>query len=236
MNNTEKHSNELKEKILTDPNIILEDSDLMDALINAQNRLYGDNIVDLRGAAMSQLEKRLEKVESNHNDVIALAYENLSGASQIQRAILRLLETNYFPSFIKILSKEFKDILNIEHVSLILETNAANENITLLKSLNPVTILVAENTIKEYLAITGHSISQHVALRTNIYLLHKFYENNSHKILSEALLNLNFDNSNVSGLLILGSKNKAKFAAGQGTELLTFFAQVFERIIARWLT
>jgi uncharacterized protein YigA (DUF484 family) len=34
----------------------------------------------------------------------------------------------------------------------------------------------------------------------------------------------------------LGSKNKAKFSAGQGTELLTFFAQVFERIIARWLT
>ena len=89
MNNTEKHSNELKEKILTDPNIILEDSDLMEALINAQNKLYGDNIVDLRGAAMSQLEKRLEKVENNHNDVIALAYENLAGASQIQRAILR---------------------------------------------------------------------------------------------------------------------------------------------------
>ena len=75
-----------------------------------------------------------------------------------------------------------------------------------------------------------------MALRTNIDPLHKFYQNNSHKILSEALLNLNFDNSNVSGLLILGSKNKAKFAAGQGTELLTFFAQVFERIIARWLT
>ena len=106
MNNTEKHSNELKEKILTDPNIILEDSDLMEALINAQNKLYGDNIVDLRGAAMSQLEKRLERVENNHNDVIALAYENLAGASQIQRAILRLLETNDFPSFIKILSKE----------------------------------------------------------------------------------------------------------------------------------
>ena len=120
MNNTENQSNELKEKILTDPNIILEDSDLMEALINAQNKLYGDNIVDLRGAAMSQLEKRLEKVENNHNDVIALAYENLAGASQIQRAILRLLETNDFPSFIKILSKEFKDILNIEHVSLCL--------------------------------------------------------------------------------------------------------------------
>jgi hypothetical protein len=57
MNNTENYSNELKEKILTDPNIILEDSDLMDALINAQNKLYGDNIVDLRGAAMSRREK-----------------------------------------------------------------------------------------------------------------------------------------------------------------------------------
>ena len=235
MTDTKKSSNKLKEKILTDPNIILEDTELMDALINAQNNLRGDNIVDLRGAAMKQLEKRLEKVENTHNDVIAMTYENLSGASQIQRAILRLLEPNDFPSFIKRLSKEVREILNVEHIGLILETNAASENLTLLKSLNPITIVVGENTIEDYLSNPGHFPSRTVTLRSNVNTSHQFYENSLQTISSEALLMLKFDSVNVKGLLILGSQNNDKFSSGQGTELLTFFANVFERTMARWL-
>ena len=235
MNDAKKPTNKLKEKILSNPNVILEDPELMDALLNAQSNLRGDNIVDLRGAAMKQLERRLEKVENTHNDVIAMAYENLSGASQIQRAILKLLEPSDFPSFIKRLSKEVKEILNVEHIGLILETNAASENLTLLKSLNPITIVVGENTIKDYLSNSGYFPSQTVTLRSNVNTSHQFYENNQQTISSEALLILNFESINVKGLLILGSQKKEKFSTGQGTELLTFFANVFERTMARWL-
>ena len=226
----------LKEKILSDPKIILEDPVLMDALVEAQSQLLGSNIIDLRGIAMTQLEKRLEKIENTHNDVISMAYENLSGAKQIQRAILKLLEPNDFPSFIKKLSTEVKEILNVEHISLVLETNVINENITLLKNLNPLTIIVNENSIKNY--ITSHSQfgSQTVTLRNNVDSTHQFYQNANSTILSEALLSLDFNGSNIEGLLVLGSNQKSKFAPGQGTELLTFFANVFERNMARWLT
>jgi hypothetical protein len=54
---------ELKEKILSDPKIILEDSMLMDALVKAQNQLLGSNIIDLRGIAMKQLEKDWRKLK-----------------------------------------------------------------------------------------------------------------------------------------------------------------------------
>ena len=227
---------ELKEKILSDPKIILEDSMLMDALVKAQNQLLGSNIIDLRGIAMKQLENRLAKIENTHNDVISMAYENLSGANQIQRAILKLLEPNDFPSFIKKLSTEVKEILNVEHISLVLETNVISENITLLKNLNPVTIIVKENSIKNYIA--GHSQfgAQTVTLRNNVDAAHQFYQNANSEILSEALLLLDFNESNIGGLLVLGSNRKSKFAPGQGTELLTFFANVFERNMARWLT
>ena len=228
--------NKLKEKILSDPKIILEDSILMDALVKAQNQLLGSNIVDLRGAAMKQLEKRLEKIENTHNDVISMAYENLSGTNQIQRAIVKLLEPNDFPSFIKTLSKDIKEILNIEHITLVLETSKANENLKLLKNLNPITIIVKQNSIKNYLENQGQFGTQTVTLRNNhVNLAHKFYQNANDKILSEALLLLNFNESNIRGLLILGSNQKSKFAPGQGTELLTFFANVFERNMARWL-
>jgi uncharacterized protein YigA (DUF484 family) len=165
-----------------------------------------------------------------------MAYENLSGANQIQRAILKLLEPNDFPSFIKKLSTEVKEILNVEHISLVLETNVINENITLLKNLNPLTIIVKENSIKNYIA--GHSQfgAQTVTLRNNVDAAHQFYQNANSKILSEALLLLDFNESNIGGLLVLGSNRKSKFAPGQGTELLTFFANVFERNMARWLT
>ena len=68
----------LKEKILSDPKIILEDPVLMDALVEAQSQLLGSNIIDLRGIAMTQLEKRLEKIENTHNDVISVSYTHLT--------------------------------------------------------------------------------------------------------------------------------------------------------------
>jgi len=225
----------LKEQILSDPKIILEDTTLMTALIKAQNELLGSNIIDLRDGAMKQLEKRLEKIENTHNDVISMAYENLSGTSQIQRAILKLLEPNDFPSFIKKVATEIKEILNIEHITVVLETNTVNENVTLLKNLNPVTIIVSENSIKNYVSNSGQFDSQKVTLRTNVNTNHQFYQNTNEKIMSEALLSLNFNKDGIKGLLLLGSCKESKFSPGQGTELLTFFANVFERNIARWL-
>ena len=226
---------ELKEKILLNPKIILEDTAFMNALVKSQNELLGSNIVDLRDAAMKQLEKRLEKIENTHNDVISMAYENLSGTNQIQRAILKLLESNDFPSFIKKVSTEIKEILNVDHIALVLEAKIVNENVRLLKNLNPITIIVEENSIKNYLSNLGQFGPQTVTLRTNVDNTHQFYQNASSKIMSEALLSLDFNESDIKGLLLLGSCKESKFSPGQGTELLTFFANVFERNMARWL-
>ena len=49
----------------------------MRALIAANERAMGGNIVDLRGIAMERLEARLDRLEDTHRSVIAAAYENL---------------------------------------------------------------------------------------------------------------------------------------------------------------
>ena len=48
---------DLREKILSAPEMILEDRDLMRALIAGNERTMGGNIVDLRGIAMERLER-----------------------------------------------------------------------------------------------------------------------------------------------------------------------------------
>ncbi|MEO1285373.1 MAG: DUF484 domain-containing protein, partial [Pseudomonadota bacterium] len=67
-------TNVMRERILSEPMVILEDHDLMRALISANERAMGGNIVDLRGIAMERLEARLARLEDTHRNVIAAAY------------------------------------------------------------------------------------------------------------------------------------------------------------------
>ncbi len=88
----------LREKIISQPDVILDDRDLMRALIAANEKTMGGNIVDLRGIAMERLEARLDRLEDTHRSVIAAAYDNLAGTNQVHRAILRMLDPFKFSS------------------------------------------------------------------------------------------------------------------------------------------
>ncbi|MEQ8368110.1 MAG: DUF484 family protein, partial [Roseicyclus sp.] len=54
-------------------------------------------------------------------------------------------------------------------------------------------------------------------------------------IKSEALLNLDLGKGRLPGLLVMGAEDPHQFRPSQGTDLLTFFGGVFERLMQRWL-
>ncbi|NIY99192.1 DUF484 family protein, partial [Salipiger sp. HF18] len=112
----------LREEIISRPDMILDDRDLMQALIAANERSMGGNIVDLRGIAMERLEARLDRLEDTHRSVIAAAYENLAGTNQIHRAVLRMLDPVEFEPFLRDLAGEVAQILRVDAVRLVLES------------------------------------------------------------------------------------------------------------------
>ena len=112
----------LREHIIAQPDVILEDQDLMRALVSANERAMGENIVDLRGIAMKRLETRLDRLEDTHRSVIAAAYENLAGTNQVHRAVLRMLDPFEFETFLTGLSGEVAHILRVDTIRLVLET------------------------------------------------------------------------------------------------------------------
>src|SRR5690606_38859312 len=113
---------EIRDRIIAEPEVILEDRDLMRALIAANERAMGANIVDLRGIAMERLEARLDRLEDTHRSVIAAAYENLAGTNLIHRAVLRLLDARNFAEFTEVLTGDVAAILRVDCVRLVLET------------------------------------------------------------------------------------------------------------------
>ncbi len=116
MSSNTKLQDNLRAAILAKPDAVLDDKDLMQALVTANEQARGDNVIDLRGIAMQRLEERLDRLEDTHRSVIAAAYENLAGTNQVHRAVIRMLEPAEFEDFLRTLGSDVVEILRVDRI------------------------------------------------------------------------------------------------------------------------
>ncbi|MGA9411442.1 MAG: DUF484 family protein [Roseobacter sp.] len=225
----------LREAIIAQPDVILDDKDVMHALIAANEKIMGANIVDLRGIAMDRLETRLDRLEDTHRSVIAAAYENLAGTNQIHRAILRMLDPVEFEVFLRDLGGDVAEILRVDSVRLVLETAQAEQD-KVLGSLSDVLTVQPAGYIDDYLTQGRGGSARQVTLRQIQEGDISIYSDKAGWIRSEACLKLDFGTGRLPGMLALGAEDPHMFGPQQGSDLLVFFAGVFERIMRRWLS
>lgn len=232
MSSTALTENTLRDRIISDPGVILEDRDLMRALVSANEKSMGGNIVDLRGIAMERLEARLDRLEDTHRSVIAAAYENLAGTNQIHKAVLTLLDPFEFDEFLAHLNGPVAETLRVDRVRLVLET-LQDGNAKAVRKLGEVLAVAEPGFVKNYL---NGAAERPVTLRQIRSGDSFIFGDKADWMRSEALLRLDFGDGRLPGLLVLGSEDPHQFAPSQGTDLLAFFANVFERAMRRWLS
>jgi uncharacterized protein len=226
---------DLRDRLISEPEKILEDQDVMRALIAANERAMGSNIVDLRGIAMERLETRLDRLEDTHRSVIAAAYENLAGTNQVHRAILQMLDPLNFEDFLRSLSTDVMQTLRVDCVRLVLESVQSADD-PALRKLGEVLYVAEPGFIAEYIA-GGRNVSlRPVTLRQVVPQSDALYGERAGWIRSEALMRLDFGKGRLPGMLVMGAEDPHQFKPTQGTDLLAFFAGVFERTMRRWLS
>ncbi len=235
MSSSPKIEDALREAIISQPDVILDDSDVMQALIAANEKAMGGNIVDLRGIAMERLETRLDRLEDTHRSVIAAAYENLAGTNQIHRAILRMLDPVEFETFLRDLGGEVAEILRVDQVKLVLES-FQNDNDPAVQRLGDVLSVAEPGFIDRYLTYGRGGNVRQVTLRSVQNASEHIYGPNAEWIRSEACLKLDFGAGRLPGMLVMGAEDPHMFGPQQGTDLLGFFTGVFERTMRRWLS
>ena len=219
-----------RERVLSDPDLILDDRDVMRALITANDRQMGGNIVDMRGIAMERLENRLDRLEDTHRSVIAAAYENLAGTNQVHRAILKLLEQRDFEAFLKVLGTDVAAILRVDRIRLVLESAEASADAApKVQKLEDVLTVVSPGFVDHYLTGGRNIPDRAVTLRQVGDGSDRIYGEAADWIASEALLKLDLGQGRLPALLVIGSEDPHQFRPSQGTDLLSFFTGVFER-------
>ncbi len=228
-------ANDIRDRLIAKPEVILEDPGLMKALIAANDKAMGANIVDLRGIAMERLETRLERLEDTHRSVIAAAYENLAGTNQIHRAILRMLDPVDFEDFLRNLGSEVGQILRVESVRLVLESESEGQEDQAVQRLSQVLTIAHPGFVDDYMSGPRSGAPRAIVLRQISPGDHPIYADGARLIRSEAVMRLDLGAGRLPGMLVLGAADPHQFRANQGTDLLTFFAGVFERAMRRWL-
>jgi len=224
-----------RDLILAAPEALLDDTGVMNALIEANERAMGSNIVDLRGIAMERLEGRLDRLEDTHRTVIAAAYENLAGTNQVHRAILQMMDPLSFEDFLKSLNAEVAPTLRVDCVRLVLESMQGDE-VKSLRRLGDVLYVAQSGFVADYISAGKNVPLRSVVLRQVQPANDVLYGDKAGRIRSEALMKLDFGTGRLPGMLALGAEDPHQFKPTHGTDLLGFFAGVFERTMRRWLS
>jgi uncharacterized protein len=227
---------DLRDRIILEPERLLDDRDVMNALVAANERAMGENIVDLRSIAMQRLETRLDRLEDTHRSVIAAAYENLAGTNQVHRAILQLLDSTNFEAFIRALTGEVAQTLRVDFVRLVLETiQEDTDTDPTLRRLGQVLQIAPKGFVGTYLTNGRNGPTRPVVLRPVTQLAAAFYGPRAQDIRSEGLMKLDLGAARLPAMLVFASEDPHQFKTTHGTDLMAFFAGVFEREMRRWL-
>ncbi|MGF1659475.1 MAG: DUF484 family protein [Rubrimonas sp.] len=220
----------LRALILAEPGLILDDREVMRALIEADGG-PGRNVVDLRGALVKRLETRLERLERTHRDVIAAAYETLSGAGQVQRVTLTLLEQDSRAGFLRALLEEAPTILGLDAARLCLEP--ATEDGPPPAEDAPGLVALPHGGIAAYLALGVAPGRGGVWLRPAPPEAELIYGEEAGAAASEALIALD-DAEQPRALLAFASADPRRFSPEHGADLAQFLGAVAARLLRRW--
>ena len=224
-------ADELREKIIANPDVLLEDVDVMRALVGANDDNQGSNVVDLRAIAMERLNARFDRLEDTHRNVIAAAYDNLAGTNQVHRAILRMMDATEFAQFLTDLSGDVADILRVDAIRLVLESSDPDA----LTNDNETVAVMPAGYVDGYITLGRNMPARQITLRELPKIGGSLYGERAAYIKSEACLKVDLGPDRMPAMLVMGSEDPQLFTSQQGTDLLTFFAGVFERVVRRWL-
>ena len=226
-------SEEVRKRILDDPGLILDDADVMRALVLTSERAMGGNVVDMRGMAMERLEFRLAQLEETHRAVIAAAYENLASTNQIHRALMTLLDAQTFEAFVMELGQTVAETLRVDSLKLVLESPDGNAGG--LGKLDAVLRVKKPGYIEAYMTGGRATPPRPITLRQGVPPSQGPYGEAAADLRSEALMRLDLGKGRLPGMLAMGSEDPHRFKPGQGTDLVAFFSGAFERQLRRWL-
>ena len=189
----------------------------------------GRGVVDFQQFVLSKIQDQVQATQNKQTAkeqyILAASRANLTTQARMQGAVVRMLDAQNFAEFVEIVCHELLFMLNMDAIVLGIETDGTEQ--PQLHS-SGVRIL-AKGAVDNYLDDLD------VRLEPNTKPLPDIFGENAGVIKSYAMLRLNISPMAPDGLLVFGHRDEGFFTPHQGHDLISFMADVTERLFRIWL-
>ena len=240
----EQHLLKLRAIIRDEPEIVLDDPDLMRELAEYAEATFGEKVIDLRGAALKVLEQRRVTLEKTNRTITEESQRNFASVQRVHRAIVTLLNCQKVEDFSSAIRGPVKEVLQIDRILVLVESPFAELKPN--KEFGPIKSYHTGFILEYYGSLTAYK-SGRIRLRPCPDISSDIYRNLHHgPIQSEAVVPLSLrvkrhanqsqaaQQSKDFALMLLGSRDADFFQPNMGTDLLAFFREIVECTLRRW--
>ena len=214
------------------PDFLINRPELL-AVLAPPAREMGEGVVDLQRFMVERLRTDVARLKLVQRKLITTSRANLQNQTRVHSAVLAMLAATTFEHLIAVVTEELTLLLDIDAVGLCVETAPAKTRFGGPQSaaLAAGVQMLEPGSVDELLG-TSHD----VLLRSDVVGDPALFGTAAAGLVrSDALVRLRVSTTKPVGLLALGARKPGVFNPGQGTELLTFLAQVIEHSIRAWL-
>ncbi len=208
------------------PAFLNDRSDLLETLTPPAER-QGRRVLDMQRFVIQRLQRTIATVRAQESEMVTTLRANRSSTARVHAAVLALCESGALENLTEIISNDLPTILEIDVVMLAVE--AEPEQIGSLRSTHGI-ILQPRGRVDALLG-PGRDVLLTDAPTEEAEL----FAGAASLVKSVALLRLRLGRPGRPALLALGSRDPARFAPGQATDLLTFLAEALARRMREWL-
>ncbi len=228
----------LRRYILDNPDLVIDDTEIMQALVDAQNKANAqdgdeaDNVIDLKQSLIKRLDKQLNQLAQQHKTVLSVAHDNVATTRQIHRAMLSLLRPKNIAELAQFVNTDLAGMLNIDAARLCLEVGGFTKKFmqTLQTKADGQFTFLPTGNVAHYIAGDSGATDRVCVLRALDKGHEEIYTDKAKKIRSEAALKLTLSGDKMA-MLVLGAEDAAHFTPKMATDFLLFFAAIFEHIL-----
>jgi uncharacterized protein YigA (DUF484 family) len=195
--------------------------------LSAPDRELGDGVSDIQTAMIRQLRTEIARLNARQDEIILTSRANLNTQTRVHECVIALLAAKSFEQAIQIITTDFAVMLDLDVVTLCIETE---EDATAAQQLPGLRMLAAgavDVAIGE---------NKKVHLRSDVPADPEIFGGGATLVRSAAFIRLKISDYTPPALIAFGARRPGKFHAGQGTELLNFLGRVVQHDIRLWLT
>ena len=208
------------------PKLLLNNPKLLSEIAPDQ-RFDSETVVDMQRFVVQRLRRQVDELKATSEHLVTTTRSNMSILEKTHDCALAILDAEDFPALGRLLSEEIPLFLGVDAAAIGIEADA--ETGALPPSADAAIRPLTPGTV-DMLIGSGEPNR----LRTKADGGTTLYGAAEGLVVSDALVRLEPRGAMPVGLFAVGSRDEGYFSEDQGTELLSFLAEVVRYAVARW--